>query len=32
MQEGGCYIRGTMEEGVMLYEGYYAGRGVLYEG
>ena len=26
MQEGGCYMRGTMQEGGVLYKGYYAGR------
>ena len=27
----GCYMRVTMQEGVMLYEGYYAEGVVLYE-
>ena len=32
MQKRWCYIRGTMQEGVMLYEGYYAEEVVLYKG
>ena len=31
MQKGWCYMRGTMQKGV-LYEGYYAEGVVLYEG